>query len=311
MKCKWAFIIFIFPFLAFSQSPSRVEVVNKLADKKVDVLVNGKLFTSYVYSDSLADKPVLYPVNTAQGDCIVKNLSKDAQVAGGLWLGYGNANGTNFWVNKNEIKNSGKIKHTKILKTKNGNDAGGLEVGMVWSKANGEEVLYQNNKYIFRAAGNTRTIDVVVTLTSILEPVIFTDSEEGFFALNLIKEISLPANGYNQVKNSERLEDVDIKGKKAKWLLFPGKIKNSPVSVAILDHPLNIGSPTFWDINYDGLVSANPLGLKIYSQGKQAANFEIPELNSAIFRYRVIIQSVAPLSEKQVVAEYEKFSHQQ
>ena len=40
--------------------------------KKVDVLIGGKLFTTLVYQDAL-EKPVLYPLNTAGGEKIFTN----------------------------------------------------------------------------------------------------------------------------------------------------------------------------------------------------------------------------------------------
>ncbi|MBT6762907.1 MAG: hypothetical protein HOA90_00070, partial [Prolixibacteraceae bacterium] len=39
----------------------KVELVAKTAEKKVDVLIDGKLFTSYIYPDNVK-KPVLWPV---------------------------------------------------------------------------------------------------------------------------------------------------------------------------------------------------------------------------------------------------------
>ncbi|MEX1055632.1 MAG: DUF6807 family protein, partial [Rhodothermales bacterium] len=49
--------------------PQRVEVVANNAEQRVDVLVDGEPFTSYVYTDTLAvlKKPVLFPVRTAEG----------------------------------------------------------------------------------------------------------------------------------------------------------------------------------------------------------------------------------------------------
>lgn len=46
-----------------------IEVVPEHEAQRVDVLVDGDLFTSYVYSDTLAvlKKPVLYPIRTSDG----------------------------------------------------------------------------------------------------------------------------------------------------------------------------------------------------------------------------------------------------
>jgi len=314
MRLIFCFFSILIYSIGFSQTPAKVQIIPKNNEKKIDVMIDGKLFTSYLYSDSLLNKPILFPLNTAQGHSIVKDfipktLTEENAVPSGVWLGFGNANGINFWRNADEsnAKKFGKVRHTKILKTKGGNDVGGIEVGMEWVKEDGSELLYQNNKYIFRAEGNMRLIDVIITLTPITEPITFTDSDEGFFAINLSKEIGLPITGSDKIKNSSGAVGIDVIGKKAKWIKLSGKTNNIPVTVSVFDHPLNIAYPTFWNIRNDGLLSANPLGLKIFTQGKETANFEIPELNSAIFRYRIIIQSQTNLTDKQINAEYEKF----
>ena len=44
---------------------TRVEVVRKDADRRVDILVDGKPFTSYIWPTTLK-KPVLFPIRTAR-----------------------------------------------------------------------------------------------------------------------------------------------------------------------------------------------------------------------------------------------------
>jgi len=49
----------------------KISFVVKEADKKVDVMIGGKLFTSYCWPDN-AMKPVLYPVMTSEGTEITR-----------------------------------------------------------------------------------------------------------------------------------------------------------------------------------------------------------------------------------------------
>src|SRR4029078_5580766 len=48
-----------------------VRVVPNLAQGRVDVLVDGKLFTAYIFPKTLK-KPVLFPLNTAQGTPVTR-----------------------------------------------------------------------------------------------------------------------------------------------------------------------------------------------------------------------------------------------
>ncbi|MFT7160678.1 MAG: hypothetical protein ACI9GZ_001854, partial [Bacteroidia bacterium] len=58
----------------FSQSKNKSEVklnVND-ADNKVDVMVDGKLFTSYIYPDNVK-KPVLWPIMSQAGNMLTRS----------------------------------------------------------------------------------------------------------------------------------------------------------------------------------------------------------------------------------------------
>ena len=68
--------------------------------------------------------------------------------------------------------------------------------------------------------------------------------------------------------NSEGLQGNDVWGKRAAWTTLAGRIEGDPTSISILDHPKNIGYPTFWMARGYGLFAANPLGQKVYSDGQ-------------------------------------------
>lgn len=57
-----------------------LKLVRNDNEKRVDVLVDGKLFTAYIYPDSIM-KPVLYPVVTAGGHRVTRGFPLD-HVAG-------------------------------------------------------------------------------------------------------------------------------------------------------------------------------------------------------------------------------------
>ena len=80
------------------------------ADKKVDVLVDGKLFTSYIYPDNIM-KPVLWPIMSPSGNMLTRSfpmINKDGDRVDhphhvGVWLNYGDVNGLDFWNNSEAI----------------------------------------------------------------------------------------------------------------------------------------------------------------------------------------------------------------
>jgi hypothetical protein len=73
------------------------------------------------------------------------------------------------------------------------------------------------------------------------------------------------------------------------WCLLYGKKQQDTLSIAIIDHPANPGFPTYWHARGYGLFAANPLGQKIFSNGRQTLGFHLAQGQSATFRYRIVI----------------------
>lgn len=54
-------------------SAPEIKFIEHEADQKIDVMVNGKLFTSYRWPDNVY-KPILYPVLTSNGTAITRGF---------------------------------------------------------------------------------------------------------------------------------------------------------------------------------------------------------------------------------------------
>ena len=68
-----------------------------------------------------------------------------------------------------------------------------------------------------------------------------------------------------------------------------GKKGNDTISIVIMDHPGNPGYPTYWHARNYGLFAANPLGQKVFSEGKENLNFRLRKGQTTTFRYRIVI----------------------
>jgi hypothetical protein len=67
------------------------------------------------------------------------------------------------------------------------------------------------------------------------------------------------------------------------------------------DHPHQIGMwLTYWHARGYGLFSANPLGVKDFTNGKEELNFSVPAGKSVTFRYRVIVGSGSHLTDTEI-----------
>ena len=69
----------------------------------------------------------------------------------------------------------------------------------------------------------------------------------------------------------------------------PDRSATSRLTIAMIDHPKNPGFPTYWHARGYGLFAANPLGQKIFSNGRETMNFTLEPGASATFRYRIVV----------------------
>lgn len=321
---------------------ARFTITENKADKRIDISIDGKPFTSYIYPDILM-KPVLYPLRTSQGTLVTRGWPMDPRPGErvdhphhvGFWFNYGDVNGLDFWNNSTDIpadKKSGygTIKHRAVSKMTNGNNSAELEVAMDWQKPDGTNLLSEETKFIFSEAGTTRTIERITTLRALGEDVSFKDNKEGLLGIRLARELEHPskkaeiftdATGKTtnvakldnegvtgKYRSSEGKEGDDVWGTRGNWVNLNSNIKGEPVSLVILDHPKNIGYPTYWHARGYGLFAANPLGQKEMSAGKDVLNFKLPAGQSVTFQYKVLIHSGSNLSDDQVKTEFNRFA---
>ena len=96
-------------------------------------------------------------------------------------------------------------------------------------------------------------------------------------------------------------------GTRGRWCSLSGMVGPEPVTITILDHPSNPGFPTYWHARGYGLFAANPLGRKVFSNGREQLNFSLSPHASVRFRYRIVITSAIATLES-TEAAYQSFA---
>ena len=318
-----------------------VQVVPHVSDRRVDVLVGGMPFTSYIWPTS-QKKPVLYPIRSSMGALVTRGFPLDPRPGervdhphhAGLWFNYGDVNGLDFWNNSDSIKAAaapkmGTILHRSIASTKSGEGQGSLEVVTEWVDVNNRPLLREATRFVFAAKNRVRTIDRITTLTAIDSAVHFTDNKEGVIGMRVARSLEQPsltpesytdASGrvsavptmdtvgvHGRYTSSEGKQGDAVWGTRGKWAMLTGDVAGAPITLAMLDHPSNVGFPTYWHARGYGLFAANPLGQKALSNGKDELNFVLAAKASVTFRHRIlIIDGTATTAE--IEAQYSAFS---
>jgi len=316
----------------------KVEFVRNDAEKKVDVMIDGRLFTSYLWHDPVfrdIKKPVLYPIITSTGTEITRgyplNPRPDERTDHphqiGLCFNYGHVNGYDFWNNSTAIPENrrdryGTIRHLGIDKLSGSAGQGIMITRESWTTPSGEELLAEKTEYNFMAKGALRIIDRITTLTATHTDVSMKDTKEGGFGIRVARQLEMPSNEEliltdaqgipatvkkmsnegitGNYKNSNGIFGEAVYATRGDWVILFGKIGDEAESVVMIDHPDNPGHPTYWHARGYGLLLANPLGAGEYSSGKHVMDFKIPAGQSATFKFRLVVCSQKILTDEEI-----------
>ncbi|HEX7942351.1 MAG TPA: PmoA family protein, partial [Gemmatimonadaceae bacterium] len=186
-----------------SSDPNYVQVVPNEADRRVDIVVGGKPFTSYMWPTTVK-KPVLYPLRSANGVVVTRGFPPrpgervDHPHHVGLWFNYGDVNNLDFWNNSDAIPASqaskyGTIVHRSIRSAKSGEGEGVLETTEEWVRPDQKPILREDTKYVFHAALGARTIERITTLTALDTEVDFIDNKEGVIGMRVARQLEHPS----------------------------------------------------------------------------------------------------------------------
>ena len=322
-------------------SAKGISIVADDAGKRVDVSVDGKPFTSYIYPDTLK-KPTLFPIRTSSGTLVTRGFPLEPRPRErfdhphhvGLWFNHGDVNGLDFWNNSYDIPadrapKMGTIHHKRVIETKSGADRGELAVETEWVNFENKPLLRETARYVFRGSGDVRSIDRITTLTALDQTVVFRDNKEGSLGLRVTRELEQPADKpelftdasgkttsvpvldntgvTGMYTSSEGLKGDKVWGTRGRWCMLSGKIGSEAVTIAMLDHPSNPNSPTYWHARGYGLFSANVFGRKVFDPKQEELVLTLEPGKSVTFRHRVLILDNAATTEA-IEREYKTFA---
>ena len=341
MKKEILFLLMMFVSLHIMGQPADVKLIRDDNKKKVDIMVDGKLFTSYQYPSNM-EKPYLFPVYAPNGTVITRGFPLQPRKGEridhphhiGLWFNYGNVNHIDFWNNSSAIPasqkdNYGHIVVKKITKSESGKK-GVLDVVSEWDDNKGNVLLEEKTEYIFTGDKTSRTIDHVSTLKAVNGPVSFNDNKEGMFAIRVDRALEMPSNesliftddkgnptkvaatdntGVTGMYHSSNGNSGDaVWGTRNKWVVLTGTKDGTVISLAIFDNPKNTGFPAYSHARGYGLFSVNNLGQNSYDPKQQSISYPLKKGESLTLRHRFYVQSGSELSSQKAEEIFNSFS---
>ncbi len=318
-----------------------VEIKVDEANRKADIFIQGRYFTSYIYPTSL-EKPVLYPLTSASGTLVTRGFPilprpgerVDHPHQVGFWFNYGDVNGLDFWGNSYAIPDSlkprcGSIIHKAINRAEDGTAEGILSVSCDWVDFQQNVLLREETTFRFSGEVNERRI-IRTTQLKAVRDVTFGDTKEGMCALRVDRAFEAPSDqpeiytdaagntsavpvlnntGVNGIyRSSEGKEKDAVWGTRARWLSLSANKDQEEISICLFDHPGNPGYPAYWHARGYGLFSVNNLGQKAYNASEPARTTFLKQGESLIFRHMLWIKSGGMASTLEMNTSFDKFS---
>lgn len=302
---KFMYVILLAIFFATAcTTNSRVAFVEK--ENQVDVLIDGKLVTSYLHAGDLL-KPCLYPVKTLSGEVltrafpfeVIEGESDDHPHHTGMYFTYGSrgeVNGDHFW-NMHDIPPQ--IKHMEVVDTELEKNEGEITTISHWINSQNKSILEEKREMEFEVKENGYHIDFTIELKALDTTVTFEDTKEGMFAIRVADWMAENAKGNiestGRYMNAEGEEtEENIWGKRSAWVRLQGEKEGKTIGIAMYHHPESVNFPTYWHARAYGCFAANPIGQFDFQKGRGLENPEKRTLSiqpgeTALFRFRISI----------------------
>lgn len=298
---------------------AQVELKN-VDNDHIAISIDGQPFSDFCIG-SAYPKPFLAPIRSATGLIVTRRFPMET-IAGeshdhphhrGLFVGYGDVSGVNFWETERNSKASGvnpSIKGLIVLdklgELKSGKKSGSISATFSWEAPDKRVMIEEQRTMTFYAEHDLRTIDVDFMLTA-KTPVKFADTKEGFFAIRVADSISGKKGGI--MTNSEGAQtEKNVWGKRADWVDYEGTVDGHKVGILILDNPGNYNHPPRWHSRDYGLFAVNPFGVKDFDpKSTEQGGHSLAQGEALRFRYRVVVHP-GDMSKKKIADLYSAYA---
>ena len=280
----------------FALCSLRADVVVTQVDGHIHIEVDGKPFTDFYYGPN-APKPYLHPLRSASGKIVTRGFpmenipgeSTTDQHHRGVWLGYKDVNGYDFWQNEfsYQNKNAGKVVTRSIDSLTSGKDIGRVRGTFAWLSPSAEAMLEETRTMTFRSDAKWRIVDVDISLKALVDTT-FGDSKDGAFSVRLAEPLTEKNTG--TIINSEGGRKMDQTwGKPANWVDYSGELYGEKLGVVLFEHPESFHHPSRWHVRDYGLLAINPFGSNAFDKQAPVSKFTLAKGKSIRLRYRIVI----------------------
>jgi hypothetical protein len=316
MLLRWEFYgLALLAILAASHRTVAAEPAPKAdfaVEEKSDRLIitdGGKLVAEYVFSDPIIKRPYYRHVHTPSGIQVTRNhppvagkdLDDHPTFHPGIWWGFGDINGEDFWRNKGTIRHermetfvrgtndSPNIFHYCSLVDSVGTRIAKVRFTMIWIR----KILPPSKQSSYLLYYN-------VSVESDDRELAFGDQEEMGLGVRLASPLA-EKNGGVVTSEGPKTGAKAIWGTTARWCDYSGRIGENRVGVTMVA-PID---PCWWHVRDYGLMVANDFGKRARPNEPDPV-IRIKPGSSVDDLYHIIIHDDPDYDPAQVVAPMTK-----
>jgi len=261
---------------------SGAKITAEKVGSKINVTVNGKFFTSYIFSED-EKYPFFFPVNgPLSGGSVTSMRNAVYPHHTSLFFGCDMVNGGNYWQ---EGLERGRIISVNALIEKQGGDSAVISDECIWSRPGALSPVRDIRKYVITAPSEKLyRIDVEITM-EMLTDVVIRKTNHSLFSARMAADLSV-TNGGTMINAEGAKGEKETFGKSSAWIDFYGKRGNVTEGLAILQHPSNPWYPSPWFTRDYGFISPTPMYWP-----QNGTDTQMKKGTRLILKYRVLVHA--------------------
>jgi hypothetical protein len=293
-----ALLITVIALITLPVSAAKINAVK--VGSKINVTVNGKFFTSYIFSDD-EKYPFFYPLNGPVTGASVTSMRNGIYPHhSSLFFGCDRVNGGNYWQ---EGLDRGRIISVNAEILKEGGDTVVICDECIWSRPGALSPIKDSRKIIITSPSETVVqMDFIITM-ELLTDVHILKTNHSLFSARMAADLSVDYGGTMINAEGARGEEETF-GKNSSWIDYYGQRDEVIEGLAIMQHPSNPWYPSPWFTRDYGFISPTPMYWP-----ENGNEYFLGKGTELILRYRVLVHAGGH-KEAKITESFEQYSNE-
>jgi hypothetical protein len=218
----------------------------------------GVEIARYHFGPSL-HRPFIFPVIGPSGSSLTRmghpHDPESHSHHNSVWISHNNVDGKNFWSDGGK----GKIRHKRILKFEDGDQACSITTENQWLADKNKVFLTETRKLTAVPLEDSEWLMIIdIEFKANDKPVTLGKTPFGMIGVRMAKTIGVNDGG-GTIRNSEgAVNETEVFWKRARWVDYSGPIINGKLEgITLLEHPDNPNFPSYFHVRNDGWMGAS------------------------------------------------------